>query len=118
LQRAAARRLERLLECLKRDGGLGQRSDDGAGGGRGGGGAGGGGRRDESITPIAQLKALRALQQEINDRTRAFDKEHPDRAKLTKREEDDLQAIRQEQGEIADLFQQLSAPAESQEDKK
>jgi hypothetical protein len=114
LQRLAARRIDRLLEGLKPDAGLRQRSGRGGGGG----GGAGGGRGDESITPLAQLRALRALQEEVNDRTRTFDKDHPDRGKLTKKEEGELQTIRQEQGEIADLFQHFSAPAGSQEDKK
>ncbi|HLJ95819.1 MAG TPA: hypothetical protein VKU02_21765 [Gemmataceae bacterium] len=122
-QRAAARRMDRLLESLKPEPGMGQSSGGGGGGGEGsgGGGSGGsgsGGDASDRIAPLAQLKALRALQEEVNERTKTFDQQHPDREKLTKQDQDALQAIRQEQGEIADLFQQFRAPAEIEEDKK
>ena len=115
-----ARREARLLDALKPDTGSGRRSggEGGSGGGGGGGGAGGSGGAGDGIAALAQLKALRVLQEEINERTRLFDKEHPDREKLTKKDADDLQILRQEQGEVAELFQQLTAPTESQGDKK
>jgi hypothetical protein len=119
LQRAAIERIDRLLDALKTDsGGAARPPSEKGGGGQPGGGTGGGGAAGETVPPIAQLKALRALQQEVNERTRTFGKQHPEAAKLTKKEEGELQALRQEQVEIADLFEQLNASPESQGDKK
>src|SRR5205085_11401585 len=69
-QQEAVRRLGQLLEAIKPDAGVPQRQPGGGGGGGGGrGGGGGGGGGGEAIPPLAQLKLLRALQAEINQRT-------------------------------------------------
>jgi hypothetical protein len=122
LQRAALRRIDRLLDALKPDveRALSAPADRGKGGGpgqRGGGGGNPSADRDP-LPPLGQLKALRALQQEVNERTKAFAKQHPDSKKLNKNDREELQALGQEQVEIADLFQQLTAPAENQGEKK
>jgi hypothetical protein len=59
------------------------------------------------LPPLAQLKALRALQSDLAERTAAFDKAHPDRTKLTPEEIADLEAIRKTQIDIAELVQEL-----------
>jgi hypothetical protein len=119
LQRRALQRIDRLLEALEANRVSAQRPPPDKGSGdESGGGGGGPGPGSERIPPLAQLKVLRSLQQEVNERTTAFDKEHPDRNKLTNKDEQALQALGQEQLEIADLFQQLTAPTEIQEDKK
>jgi hypothetical protein len=121
LQRAALRRIDQLLDALKPDeqGAPRAPADTGKGGqpgqpGGGGNGSGGG----DSLPALGQLKGLRALQQDVNERTKAFAKQHPELGKLTKRAQDELQALGQEQVEIADLFQQLTTPAETQGEKK
>src|SRR5262249_48470786 len=53
----------------------------GEGNGGGGGGGGGGGPESDGLPPVAQLKLLRALQIEVNERTEAFKKDHPDSTK-------------------------------------
>lgn len=121
LQRAALQRIERLLDALKSDeeGGQDAPTDTGRGGqpGQPGGGGSANAGRDQ-LPSLGQLKALRALQLAINERTKAFAKQHPGPAKLTKSDQEELQAIGQEQVEIADLFQQLTAPQETQEEKR
>jgi hypothetical protein len=113
LQREALRGLQRLLDSLKE-----QQAEDprplggNRGGGEEGGDEGGGGPQgDDSLPPMAQLKLLRALQKEVNDRTKAFMEKHPDPKKLTPKELAELQEIRQEQKEVADLLEHLTRPA-------
>jgi DNA repair exonuclease SbcCD ATPase subunit len=60
------------------------------------------------IPPLAQLKVLRALQAELNEKTAEFAKAHPDPDKLTDEEREELKELEQAQREIATLFEQLS----------
>ena len=89
-QRLALTRLTQLLDVLKED-----EKDDQAGGKqqpgqpRPGGGAGGG----DGLPALAQLKLLRALQAEVNERTAAFAGAHPDLSKLTPAEQVELDAM-------------------------
>lgn len=64
----------------------------------------------DGIPKLAQLKALRAVQAELNLETAAFAEAHPDAAKLTDDEKDELKELEQTQREIAELFDKL-APA-------
>src|SRR5438552_4675788 len=66
LQKDALRRLDQLLDALKAEKGM--RQTQAGQGGEGGGGQ-GAGQRGDDIPDIAQLKILRSLQQEINERT-------------------------------------------------
>lgn len=117
LQKAAMRRIDQLLEAFKPDPNSGRRRDNqreqqgGEGGGEGGGG--GGRRRNDdgqNIPDLAQLKALKALQIDVNERTKAFDKKHPDVSKLSDKEKEQLKKVRTEQQEVRDLFHDLTAP--------
>jgi hypothetical protein len=78
----------------------------GEGGGEGGGGGGGG--EGTGIPPLAQLKALRAMQAEVNERTAEFAQAHPDPAKLTDDERDELKELEQAQRDVAELFDKLA----------
>lgn len=119
-QRAAIRRLEQLLDALKPDqGGRRRPLDEDEGEQPGGEGGGGGGQPGgERFPPLAQLKALRALQQDVNARTERFHQQHPEAARLTAKDKAALQALRQEQQEIADLFQHLTAAVEERQGEK
>ena len=55
-----------------------------------------------------QLKVLRSLQAELNQRTAEFAKEHPDKAKLTDEERDELKELEDAQRDIAKLFQEIA----------
>jgi hypothetical protein len=116
-QRAASRRIDQLLDALKPEAGLSLRppgqGQDGQGGGQPKQKIGPTGEGD-NIPPVAQLKALRALQEEVNQRTREFHKKHPDSAKLTAKERQELEAIHAEQLDVTNLFQEITAPAEMQ----
>jgi hypothetical protein len=113
LQKDALRRLDQLLDALKTDKGMGggraQR------GGDGGGGPGSAERPNpDEIPDIAQLKVLRSLQQEINDRTETFGKQHPDKTKMTDDEKRRLDSLSKEQREIAELLDEITKPTGSE----
>jgi hypothetical protein len=107
LQREALRRLEQLIEALQPDKGVAQRpAKQPPAGGNGGSGAEG-----DGIPQLAQLKALKALQQDVNRRTEAFARKNPGSEKLTKDQKKELEGLRRDQAEVAELLDELTAPA-------
>src|SRR5262249_10580760 len=108
LQREALRRLDQLLDALKQDkgmaGGGGQQGGD-DGGGQGG--QGGPRAPQDGIPHLAQLKALRALQKEVNERTETFNRDHPDAKKLTPAQQGELLDIKKDQRDVGDLLDEL-----------
>jgi hypothetical protein len=109
-QQSSLHRLDQLLDALKPEAGLSMQGGQ-QNGGQGGGGGGRSGRGGDGIPELAQFKALRALQEEISERTTRFNKQHQDTRNLTGNDKEQLQAIRQEQRELADLFHELTLPA-------
>ncbi|MBN9120645.1 MAG: hypothetical protein J0I06_16080, partial [Planctomycetes bacterium] len=67
-----------------------------------------GGGEQDVVPPLAQLKVLRALQAELNERTAQFAKDHPDPDKLTEEERAELKELEQAQREIAELFEKMA----------
>ena len=63
----------------------------------------------ERLPPLAQLKALRALQADIAERTETFDKAHPDRTKLNDDEVAELESLQKMQLDVAELIKELTA---------
>ena len=116
LQKESLRRLEQLLDVLKPENALASRRPQASQqeGKQEGGGSGGGGGGGDGLPPLAQLKLLRLLQAEINQRTDEFAKQHPDPTKLTDKEKAELQAIRREQQEVAELLDALTQPADAE----
>jgi hypothetical protein len=109
----AVRRLEQVLDALKPDNGA--KKDDKKGSGRPPAGAsmppmlmGDNPGNSDVIPPLAQLKALRALQAELNQQTVDFDKLHPDRDKLTEEDREELKELEDGQREIAALFEEIA----------
>lgn len=97
----ALRRLDQLLDALKQDppkpkGEPGQPAE------------GQPSENAEGVPPLAQLKALRALQADLNRETAEFDKAHPDRAELTDEERDELKELEDAQAEITALFEEVA----------
>ena len=74
-----------------------------------------GGGEQDIVPPLAQLKVLRSLQAELNDRTAEFAKAHPDPDKLTDEEKAELRELEQSQREIAELFEQMAKLFEKKE---
>ncbi len=104
LQQEAVRRIDQLLDAIKPEPGVPQ----GAGGGGGGGAGRGGGGSGDGIPALAQLKLLRSLQQEVSKRTEEFGRQHPNAKELTDKEKSDLQTLRRDQEEVADLLEEMT----------
>src|SRR5262249_15998561 len=113
LQQLAQRRLTQVVDALKE---AIEKMEQAKGGGGGGGDEEGGneaksGPPSDGIPPVAQLKLLRDLQKDINQRTDAFKKEHPDLKTLPEKERAVLESIRKDQQDVAELIDELNRPA-------
>ena len=104
---AAAKRFKQLLDALKPDpskpGGGGQGGD----GGDGGDGPKGGG---DGIPTVAQVKMLKALQEEVNERTGYLDNLRIQKKTLSEAQQDELSRLQDDQHTIADLARDLTQP--------
>src|SRR5207248_2767513 len=88
-QKSAQRRLQQLLDALKMEEGQPLRAQ----GANRRPPSGGGGAAGDRIPPLAQLKLLRVLQADVNERTREFARKHPEEDKLTEGQKKELRAI-------------------------
>ncbi|HSQ58668.1 MAG TPA: hypothetical protein VLM40_23305, partial [Gemmata sp.] len=68
------------------------------------------------VPPMAQLKVLRSLQAELNQRTVEFAKLHPDPGKLSEEERDELKELETAQREVADLFEEIAKLFQADQD--
>jgi D-ribose pyranose/furanose isomerase RbsD len=59
------------------------------------------------LPQMAQVKALRAIQAELNERTTAFAKAHPDADKYTEADKEELEELERSQREVAGLFDKI-----------
>lgn len=109
--RAALKRFKQLLEALAP---LKPKSGQGGGGGSGSGG--GGQQEGDDIPAEAQLKMLKSLQQEINDRTEDLDATKTRKGALAPEQEKELTRLRDEQGTLADMTRDLTKPKKSDEE--
>jgi hypothetical protein len=109
----AARRLEQLLEALKADeprprtkkqSSPKQASKSGSAPAT----SPQGGAERDIVPPLAQLKVLRALQEELNLSTSEFARTHPDPTKLNEEEREELKELEKAQRDIAILFSQMA----------
>jgi hypothetical protein len=117
LQEDAGRRLGRLLDALKQELAKREKKEPMEGGGGGEGGEPQGGlRAQDGIPAIAQLKALREEQMEVNERTKAFADRHPDAARLNEDQRAELREIHLDQERLRELFNQMTAPKEQKGD--
>jgi hypothetical protein len=110
LQGDAGRRLAQVLEAVKAAAEEPQRAARGGGGGGGGEGGGGGGAGD-NIPPVAQYKMLRDMQADVNRRTEAFRKKHPDLEALDEKQKNELQSLRRDQQDVRELLDEMNRPA-------
>jgi hypothetical protein len=76
----------------------------------------GGMRAQDGIPPMAQLKALRAEQLDLNERTEDFAKRNPDLNNLNDDQLKELSELSREQREIQELFLQITAPPPDQKE--
>lgn len=102
--RLASRRFDQLLEALQ--------PDKGEGGNQGGDqeGGGDGPRGGDGIPTVAQLKMLRILQEEINERTDEIAEIRERKNALTPDQETELARLQDEQRNVADLARDLTRP--------
>lgn len=113
-QQEARTRLDQLLDLLKSETGSPMGRPQAGAGGQGEQPDGGGRRGDSDAIPdVLQLKLLRAMQVDVNKHMADFHRLHPDPEKLTQEQKDELQTIRQQQQEIADLLDELIKPAKA-----
>jgi hypothetical protein len=107
--REALQLLEQMLDALKPENATARRPQKQSGGGPMG--QDGPKGQGDGIPYLAQLKALKSLQEDINRRTSTFARKHPDTAKLSKEEQQELEGLRKEQEEVKELLEELTAPA-------
>ena len=109
-QKLAALRLRQLLDSLKREqakkGGQPQQGgQQGQPGGRQGG--------DDGFPPAAQIKMVKILQEEINERTDYFDELVRRHKELTPDQVAEVDRLHLDQGTLADLVRDLTQPKKS-----
>jgi len=117
LQKEALRRLENVLQTLKEEQNAPSGARNNGGGGQGDQQGGGGGGDGSEIPPLAQLKLLRQMQADVNKHTEEFRKAHPDLTKLNDGAKTELQDLRRQQQEVADLLEELLEPEDGGGDK-
>lgn len=66
---------------------------------------------DDDVPAIAQLKVLRQMQADLNERTATFDRLHPDPAKWTAAQKAAIDKLRRTQVELAELFVEITPEA-------
>jgi hypothetical protein len=111
LQELATRRLDQVMNALKEDTGGGRMARAPAGGG-GEGGGGQGGPSDDGLPQGAQLKVLKKMQEDVNRRSEAFARDHPDPRKIDEAAKAQLQSIASDQKDVAELLEQLRSGGE------
>jgi hypothetical protein len=104
-EQAAIDRFAQLLDALKNDPSKNVEGEQQEGGGQGGGQQGGPPR--DGIPPLAQLKLLRSLQVEINQRTTELAELQNKVQKLTPAQQNELKSLAAEQGTLADLVREF-----------
>jgi hypothetical protein len=113
LQASAVRRLDQLLEALNpRPETMKQMPPQAKERGRPSSGEIERAQESQPLPSPVELRLLLALQQEVHERTRAFGKLHAEGGKLSAEETEELNGIRKEQQELADLFYRIATPAE------
>lgn len=113
-EQTAAKRIKQLLDALKPDNGEGGQNGGGQQGGQGGQGGQQGRRRNgDGIGLASQLKVLKLLQLEINDRTEEIDEIKARKKSLTPEQQAELNGLAEDQRKIADLARDLTKPRKS-----
>ncbi|MGO9470050.1 MAG: DUF4175 domain-containing protein [Isosphaeraceae bacterium] len=107
--KAASGRFKQLIDALKSDAANGGQRQGGGGGGGGGGGA-GGGENPDGVPATAQLKMLKALQQEINEKTETLEEVKRRKGKLAPEQIAELERLAGDQGVLADLVRDMTRP--------
>jgi hypothetical protein len=115
LQNEALARLNKLLEALKMEAG-GSMKPAPSKKGQGDSGENSNPPEGDGIPSLVELKLLRSMQADVNERTGAFSRDHAGLKNLNDEEKSRLQALRREQQEIADLLEELMSADEPSEE--
>ena len=110
--RLALKRLDLLLDAVKPEPKKPGPNGDPKPPGEGGMGGEGGGQPQgtgSGVPPLAQLKALRGLQADLNERTLEFQKANPDPEKYDDALRNELKDLERDQRDIAELFEKLAS---------
>ena len=107
VQRDASSRLARLLEALQE--GDENNGDDAGGGGQGGGSS----NASDGIASMAELKLLKLMQSDINQKTTQIQELRSSQGRLKPDQQRQLVSLAREQGQLAALIFDLSEPDES-----
>jgi septal ring factor EnvC (AmiA/AmiB activator) len=73
-------------------------------------------RAADGIPAVAQLKALKSEQLDVNERTDDFSRRHPNVAQLNPSQQNELRELHNDQERIQQLFQQITAKSDKQGD--
>jgi hypothetical protein len=111
-QKDTLRLLDQMIVSLKPEDGPNRIAAKEGSNGGGGSGGGGGAKESDGIPPLAQLKALKAFQEDVRLRTEQFAHDHqdPKAGKLTAQEQETLDALHRDQSAISELLDELTAP--------
>jgi len=66
------------------------------------------------LPPLAELKVLRAIQEELIAQTKKFNEAHPDESDLNKEDRAELDRLKRAQIAIGELMRKLTQPAEEE----
>ena len=107
-EKLASARFQQLVDSLKPDKARngGQKPQGGDQGGEGGQPKGGG----DGIPAAAQIKMLRSLQQELNERTDFYDELLRRQKELNPEQAAELEKLHEDQGTLADIVRDLTKP--------
>jgi hypothetical protein len=117
LQRDASDRIQRLIDALlpeleaRGPEDPKQNPDNGGKDGPKDEGKKGGLKAQDGIPGVAQLKALKGEQLDVNARTKAFAEAHPDLTRLTPEQQAELDGISAEQDRLLQLFRDMATAA-------
>jgi chromosome segregation ATPase len=108
----ALRRLQQIVEALRRDPNSNPPQPNDGGRGREGGGAGGAGNQPpaDKIALLAEVKLLKMLQEQVNLRTKQLDEATRGQPMLTADQRREYIELAREQGNLAELIAKKSAP--------
>jgi hypothetical protein len=111
-QKEALRWLNRLLEAIKEQVNAGQPQGGNQGGNQGGdeGDGDNGGaqpQQEKGLPPMAQIKLLRELMNDLKKQVETFRKDHPDLDKLDDKSKAELEAMQREQRDVVELYKEL-----------
>ncbi|CAN5849994.1 hypothetical protein BH23PLA1_BH23PLA1_06320 [soil metagenome] len=109
-EHSASKRFQQLLEALKADQANQGGPQGGQPGGEGEGEGGPSGGAGDGIPTEAELKMLKALQEEINERTEHYEELSRRNQQLDQDQELELVRLEEDQGTIADLLRDIIQP--------